>query len=128
MTSFHYTVGLIIVILYLVLVVAGFLRLRGERDFPWMRGVAFAASGLLLLQYVLGFALLAEHSISAIHYVVALAAVIPVGAEHMMASSPSTAQEEKVSVDNRQAKLSLVASFATLVLVLVAFALGESAG
>ena len=75
-------------------------------------------AGLLLLQYVLGFGLLADHDITAAHYLVALAAIIPVGNEHMVAST----QEAPIT----RARLGLFASAATTVLVLVAYAIAES--
>lgn len=121
MSSFHMIVGLVIVILYLALAIVGLFRIRGGGPFPWARGISFAAAGLLLLQYILGFALLADDSsISAAHYVLALLAVIPVGAEHMIAGSAND--------EGQKAKLSFAASVATFVLMLVVFGIGESSG
>ena len=72
-----------------------------------------------ILQYVLGFALLGDDgSITPLHYILALAAIIPVGAEHMFATAERPAAERN--------KIAFLASLATLILVLVVYALGES--
>jgi hypothetical protein len=62
--------------------------------------------------------LLANHSITAAHYLIALAAIIPVGYEHMVASP-----QEVASVRSR---VGMLAAAATTLLVLVAYAIAES--
>ena len=81
------------------------MQLNGTRTLTWARPLSMTAAGLLLLQYVLGFGLLADHDITAAHYLFALAAIIPVGYEHMVAST----QEAPTT----RARLGLFASAAT---------------
>lgn len=118
MSSVHMIVGLAVVIAFLISTVANYLRMTRAASFPWLRGVSFAAAGLLLLQYVLGFSLLGDdREITAVHYILALAAVIPVGAEHMFATS------ERPEADRN--RIAFLASFAAFVLVLIVYAIGE---
>ena len=81
--------------------------------------MSMAAAGLLLLQYVIGFGLLGgDHSITATHYLLAMAAIIPVGYEHMVANT----QERGAA----RARLGLFAAAATTVLVLIAYMIAET--
>jgi hypothetical protein len=68
---------------------------------------------------VLGFGLLGDdRSITAWHYLLALAALIPVGAEHGMVNSQA---------DQRAAgRMGVLVNAATLILVLAAYAIGSS--
>ena len=121
MTTVHMIVGLAVVIAFLISTVANYLRWSRGTEFTWLRGVSFAAAGLLLLQYVLGFALLGDDGdITAIHYILALAAIIPVGAEHMFATAERPSAERN--------RIAFFASLAAFVLVLVVYAIGESNG
>jgi hypothetical protein len=119
MSNVHMVIGTLVIIGYLVnLVYYGATFLRG-RVMPYHRAIAFGAATLLLLQYMLGFSLLGEgKDIPAVHFLVALAAVIPVGAEHMLAG-----QEPGL---RRRGMIGMLASFVTLVLVLVAYMIGET--
>jgi len=119
MTTVHMIVGLAVVIAFLVSTIASYLRWSKGTEFTWLRGVSFAAAGLLLLQYVLGFALLGDdREITAIHYILALATIIPVGAEHMFATAERPAAERN--------RIAFFASLAALVLVLIVYAIGET--
>jgi hypothetical protein len=112
-------VGLAVVIAFLVSTIANYLRWSKGTEFTWLRGVSFAAAGLLLLQYVLGFSLLGgDHEITAVHYILALAVIIPVGAEHMFATAERPAAERN--------RIAFFASLVALVLVLIVYAIGES--
>jgi hypothetical protein len=107
-----------VILAFLVSLVVNVLRATG-RELAYARPVSFTAAGLLLLQYVLGFGLLGgDYSITAWHYLIALAAIIPVGAEHMMANNEADAR-----VAGRNAA---IANLATLVLVVIAYTIGQS--
>ncbi|HYP61923.1 MAG TPA: hypothetical protein VEQ36_15965 [Thermomicrobiales bacterium] len=118
MVTVHMIVGSLVVLAFIALTISYGMQLSGKRTLTWARPLSMTAAGLLLLQYVLGFGLLADHDITAAHYLVALAAIIPVGYEHMVAST----QEAPTT----RARLGLFASAATTVLVLVAYAIAES--
>jgi len=112
-------VGGLVLICYLAAVVGYMQGMNGTLP-AWARMASRLGAVVLLAQYALGFTLLgsSDELPSALHYVVALAAVFTVGGEHMFA-----AQEEDPKKRNR---LSLVFCLATLILVFAAFAIGES--
>ena len=118
MVTVHMVVGSLVVIAYICLTVAYGMQLSGTRTLTWARQLSMGAAGLLLVQYVLGFSLLANHSITAAHYLIALAAIVPVGYEHMVASP-----QEVASV---RARVGMFAAAVTTVLVIVAYAIAES--
>ncbi len=121
MTEFHMIIGLAIVVSFLLLTILNYLRMSRGRTFLWARGLSFAAAGLLLIQYVVGFALLGDdRRISALHYILALAVIIPVGAEHMMASANRSEKD--------RSRIAFFTSFAALVLVAVVYSIGDSNG
>ncbi len=118
MTNVHMIVGTIVVVLYLVDFVMYLLNFVQGKPISYHRVVAMAAATFLLLQYMLGFSLLGEgKSIPAMHVVIALVSIVPVGAEHML-----TAKEEGM---RRRGMIGMLATFMTLVLVLVAYMIGE---
>lgn len=119
MSNVHMVIGTLVIIGYVLnLVFYGLAFVRGT-VMPYHRAISFGAATLLLLQYMLGFSLLGEgKDIPAVHFLVALAAVIPVGAEHMLAG-----QEPGI---RRRGMVGALASFATLVLVLIAYMIGQS--
>jgi hypothetical protein len=120
MVTVHSTVGSLVILAYLVSTVVNILRLGG-RQITWARPLSFVAAGLLLLQYVLGFSLLgSNHSITAVHYLIALLALIPVGVEHAVANARTTPAE--------QGRVALPATAATTILVLIAYLIGERSG
>lgn len=115
----HATIGLAVLVAYLLLTILNFLRMSRGSSFPWARGLSFAAAGLLLLQYILGFSLLGDDGdITPLHYILALVAVIPVGLEHMMANQQET--------PSGRARMAFFATLATTVLVVIVYAVGES--
>ena len=118
MVTVHMIVGSLVVLAFIVLTISYGMQLNGTRTLSWSRPLSMGAAGLLLLQYVLGFGLLADHDITAAHYLFALAAIIPVGYEHMVAST----QE----VPTTRARLGMFAAAAATLLVLVAYAIAES--
>jgi hypothetical protein len=115
----HLIVGMAVLIAYLALTVLNFLRFSRGSRYPWARALSFAGGGLLLLQYVLGFGLLGDDGdITPIHYVLALAIIIPVGAEHMIANSD---QPEPAKSRNL-----FLATLVTTILLVIVYAIGET--
>ena len=118
MDDVHMTVGTLVVLGYLAATVLNLLALAG-RSFPWARYVSYAASGLLLVQYALGFSLLGEgYRNRGIHYVLALAALITVGLEHGYANTRPTPRA--------RAAYGAIATALTFALVLSAYLVGQS--
>ena len=118
MTMVHYIVGTLTLLLYVInLAMYGVNMFRGQLV-SYHRLVSIGASTLLLLQYALGFMLLGSgERISAWHVVAALATIIPVGVEHMFASTQLGIR--------RRGMLGLFATIVTVALVLTAYAIGE---
>lgn len=119
MSNVHLIVGSIVVVLYLVnfgMYTMNFVR---GKEVPYHRLIAMGAAAFLLLQYMLGFSLLGEgKSIPAMHVVLALLTILPVGAEHML-----TAQEKSF---RRRGMIGMMATVITFVLVLIAYFIGQS--
>ena len=119
MVTVHQTIGTLVVLAFLALTVVNILRLTG-RQITWARPLSFAAAGLLLLQYLLGFSLLgSDHSVTAWHYLFALAAILTVGIEHGMGNArpPETTGNLRIVA---------AATAGTTLLTLVAYAIGSS--
>lgn len=118
MVRFHEGIGTLVVIAYLALTVVYILQLTG-RTITWSRQLSFGAAGLLAFQYVLGFGLLSgDYDVSPFHFLFALAALVPVGAEHGMASTREDVRE--------RSKIGAVAAAATTTLALIAYAIAQS--
>jgi heme A synthase len=119
MTNIHMIVGSAVVVAYVVVLVLNIRTAATGSDFPWQKMVSYGASGLLVVQYMLGFSLLGDDKdVSGFHYLIALAAILPVGMEHGFASQRTDAKE--------RGKIGALANVATLVLVLVAYMIGQS--
>lgn len=117
MVAVHNVVGTLVVVAYLVVTVTNVLRLRGG-EAPWARSLSYAAAGLLLVQYLLGFWLLGSgRNNQASHYAFALLALVTVGLEHGFASTRATPRA--------RATAALVATALTFVLVVVAYVIGQ---
>lgn len=118
MVDVHMIIGLATVAAFLLLTIVNGLRAFRGAQLTWARGLSFAAAGLLLIQYVLGFSLLGgDHSIKPIHYILALVAIVPVGAEHMLA-----AQE----TDQRRAlRMAFICNIATVIILLAVYEIGQ---
>lgn len=118
MVNVHSTVGTLVLLVYLVLTVLYVLWAAG-RPMPAIRVVSIVAATLLLVQYLLGISLLVDgHEITAVHYLIALAAIITVGLEH----GPARMRP----VDRSRASMGAIAAGSTFVLVLVAYMIGMS--
>lgn len=119
MVTVHMWVGSLVLLAYLVLTVANFIQLRGNSTISWARTLSMVAGVLLFIQIALGFNLLGgDHSITATHYIFALAALIPVGIEHGVARGKELASD--------RARWSTFATAGTTLLVLIAYAIAES--
>jgi hypothetical protein len=118
MTNVHMIVGTITLVLFLVNAGMYALNMFRGTSVAWHRLVSIGAATFLLLQYALGFMLLGDgRDISVWHIVAALASIVPVGIEHMFASSQPGVR--------RRGTLGLFATVITVILVLVAYMIGE---
>ena len=118
MTNLHMIIGLATLAAFLLLTIVNGLRAFRGSEVTWARGLSFAAAGLLLIQYVIGFGLLgSDHKMKAIHYIIALAAIVPVGAEHMMATQEADPQKAR--------RMAFIANLIALVLIVVAYSIGD---
>ncbi len=120
MVTVHMWVGSVLVLAYVVLTVVNFMQMRGSRTISWAHTLSMAAAGLLLIQILLGFNLLGgDHSITPFHYIFALLSLVTVGIEHGMVKGRELASD--------RARIAAFASTGTMVLVLIAYAIAESA-
>ncbi|MBA2470532.1 MAG: hypothetical protein H0V37_14095 [Chloroflexia bacterium] len=118
MTNVHMIVGSAVVVAYLAVLVLNLRTASSGAEFSWQKMVSFGAATLLLVQYVLGFSLLGEgNDIPAFHFLLALAAILPVGIEHGYGSQRPAAKD--------RGKIGALANVMTLILVLVAYLIGE---
>jgi cytochrome c oxidase assembly factor CtaG len=118
LSGLHFLLGTIVVVAYVLLALLNLLRANG-RAIPGARMFSFVAAGLLLLQYVIGGVLWSGgFQNSALHYVIALLAIVPVGIEHGYASTRATPRQ--------RAMTAALASVATAVLVLAAHGIGSA--
>ncbi len=119
MANVHMIVGSLVVLGYVITLILNVRTAATSAEFSWQKMVSFGSATLLLLQYLLGFSLLgSDGEISAMHYIIALAAILPVGFEHAYASQQPSSKD--------RGKLAALANVATLVLVLVAYLIGQS--
>jgi hypothetical protein len=118
MSNVHMIVGTLTLLLFIAnAVMYGMNMVRGTAV-PYHRLVSIGAATLLLLQYALGFMLLGSgEDIPWTHWVLALATIIPVGVEHMFASTQPGIR--------RRGMLGLFATVITVILVLVVYMIGE---
>lgn len=119
MVSAHMWVGSLVVLAYVVLTVANFMQLKGNRTISWAHTLSMAAAGLILVQILLGFNLLGgDHSVSPFHYIFALLALVTVGIEHGMVKGRELASD--------RTRIAAFASAGTTALVLVAYSIAQS--
>lgn len=118
MVSLHMILGLATLAAFVLLTIVNGMRAFRGAEMSWARGLSFAAAGLLIIQYLVGFSLLGgDHRIQAIHYILALAAIVPVGVEHMVA-----AQETD---QHRARRTAFIANLVTVALLIVVYSIGE---
>ncbi|MGH2535039.1 MAG: hypothetical protein ACRDJW_22485 [Thermomicrobiales bacterium] len=117
MATVHMIVGSLVVLGYLALTILNVMAIGG-RHFAWVKPLSFGVAGVLVVQYLFGFNLLGgDHDQTAWHYLIALAALIPIGFEHASANARPDPKE--------RARLAAIANAATFVVVLVAYLIGE---
>lgn len=118
MLNLHNIVGTLVVVLFLALTIINVLRVTG-RSIPIARPLSYVAGLLLFVQLALGFGLLGSgHDITPLHYILALLAIITVGAEHGYAGRRPTPE--------LRAMAALLATGATTILVTAAHIIGSS--
>lgn len=121
MVDLHMVIGLATLAAFVLLTIVNGMRAFRGSSMSWAKGLSFAAAGLLLIQYVLGFTLLGDdHKMKAIHYILALAAIVPVGAEHMLAAQETDPQ--------KSSRLAFFCNLVTVALLVVVYAIGERNG
>ncbi len=119
MTNVHMIVGTLVVILYALSTILNARLAFTGNGVSWQRQVSFGAATLLLLQWMLGFSLLGEgRDVPAIHFILALSTILPVGVEHGYASTRENARQRGM--------IAFLANLVTLFIVLVAYIIGQS--
>jgi hypothetical protein len=119
MTNVHMIVGTLTLLLFIVNAGMYAVNMFRGKTVSYHRLVSIGAATLLLLQYALGFMLLGDdRDITVWHIVAALAAIVPVGIEHMFASGETGVR--------RRGMLGLFATIVTVILVLAAYGIGEA--
>jgi hypothetical protein len=117
MVVVHATIGTIVVLAFALDVIMGLFQLV-SRPIPSARYVAWVAAVALVVQLGLGFTLLMRgHENVSLHYVLALAAIIPVGVEHGYAQSRRTPRA--------RIGTAAVAATVALLLVVLAYLVGQ---
>ena len=118
MVGLHNIVGTLVVLAFLALTVINVLRVTGRRV-PIATPLSYIAAVLLLVQIVLGFTLLGGGSpVVPLHYILALLALVTVGAEHGYASNRAAPE--------LRAMAALLATGATTILVTAAHIIGSA--
>ncbi len=121
MTNVHMIVGSLVVLAYIIVLVLNVRAATGKPILSFQRPLSMAASGLFLIQILLGMSLLGEgKDIPAAHYLIALLAIFSVGAEHMLTGREADSQ--------RAGRMAAIANAVTLALVLTAYMIGEMNG
>jgi hypothetical protein len=119
MDTVHMVNGTLVLLGYLALAAGFLLQLRRGRALPWVRPLSRIAGTLLLVQFALGFILLTtDHSVTPAHYITALSSVVPVGFGDSVQGSDRS-QEAK-------SRLGAIAAAATVVVVLIAYLIGQA--
>ncbi len=118
MSAVHQTIGTLVLLGFLGSLILNGLGLTGL-SFAWSQYVSFGAAGLLLIQVLLGFALLGDgKDNAAAHYVLAIAALLSLGLEHGYARSQPT--------PGRRFQWGAIANGITLLLVILTYVVGQS--
>ncbi len=117
LVGIHSMLGGLVVVAFIVLVVVAAIQAAGGND-RMTRTVSIAASVILLLQYLVGFVLLGSgFQNSAMHYVLALLLIVPIGLQH--------ASAQRLSAKTRGVALliwSLAAAFLAIVVYMTGLA------
>lgn len=92
LAGIHELAGGLVVVAFIIVVILAAIQAAGGND-RWARTMSFVAAGLLVLQYILGIALLGGGARNTTgHYIIALLVVVPVALQHSSAKrlSPQT--------------------------------------
>ena len=115
LAGIHNMLGGLVVVAFIVVVVLAAIQAAG-RSGEAVRVVSFAAAALLLLQYVIGFALLGSGARNSVgHYIIALILIVPVAVQHGAARRLSTQSRGMVT---------LIAALAAAFLAVIAYLTG----
>ncbi len=119
MSNVHMIVGTVVIVAYAITLVLNVRLALTGTETPGRLPISFAAATLLALQYMLGFSVLGSgRSVPAMHFLLALSAVIPVGIEHGLG-----ARQEN---PRRRGMLGALVNVLTLVLVVIAYIIGQN--
>ena len=119
MSTVHMIVGTLVILGFAATLVLNVMSALRGVEFRWQRAISFGSATLLILQYMLGFSLLGEgRDIPAMHYLIALASIIPVGLEHMYAGTRPSIRQRGL--------MGAILNAATLALVIIAYVIGET--
>lgn len=114
----HMIVGMATMLLFLLNAIMYGIEMVKGKAVGYHRLVSISAATGLLLQYALGFMLLgASHSITWIHWVLALLAILPVGMEHGATANQTNFRKKSM--------MGLIAATITFVIVLAVYGIGE---
>lgn len=119
MSNVHMIVGTLVVLGYAISTILNARLAFTGKDVAWGRQVTFGAATLLLLQWFLGFSLLGEgRDVPALHFVLGLSAILPLGVEHGYGSTREQPRQRGM--------ISFLANVVTLIVVLAAYVIGQS--
>jgi hypothetical protein len=115
MVGLHQTVGGLVVVVWIaVAIIAAFEAATGRHQ--WTRPASYVAAALLLVQYVIGFGLLANRAQNtASHYIIALLILVPVAVQQ--------ASGKRLSPQTRGLAV-LISSLAAAFLAVIAYLSG----
>jgi heme A synthase len=115
LAGIHEILGGLVVVAFIVMAILAAVAAAG-RDIPWIRQWSFVASGLLLLQYLLGVLLLANrYTNTRSHIAIALLVLVPVALQH--------SSMRRLSSQSRAVAL-LIWALAAAVLSIIAYMTG----
>lgn len=119
MVDFHRIIGTLTLLLFLVSAVMYAVEMMRGTNLPYHRIITMAAGTLLLVQYAIGFMILGgtHNPIKAIHWVLALVAVLPVGWEHY---ATSTQKDHRT-----KSMMGLLGTGLAFILILAAYGIAE---
>lgn len=119
MSNVHMIVGTLVIVAYAVTLILNVRLAVSGAETPGRLPFSFASATLLALQYMLGFSVLGSgESVPAVHFLVGLSAVIPVGIEHGLSARQDNAR--------RRGAIGAIANILTLALVVTAYVIGQN--
>ena len=117
LVGIHQMLGGLVVAAFIVVVILAAIAASGGSA-RWLRTASFIAAGLLVLQYIVGFALLGGGSRNTnSHYLIALLTIIPVAVQQ---------SATKRLADRTRGTTVLIATLAAALLAVFAYLSGET--